>query len=102
MSRLTPTKEMTDFQLQAALDIVANFTMNLKQAEKLVRAITISEDQSVWAPDVDTMADEFYTADLNNRRDESEPDEKPYIGATIGREDQPSWMRAFNELSIRG
>jgi hypothetical protein len=69
MSRLTPTKEMTDFQLQAALDIVANFTMNLKQAEKLVRAITITEGDDIWSPDIDDMADMFYTADLNNRRD---------------------------------
>jgi hypothetical protein len=27
-------------------------------------------------------------------------EELPIIGATIGRDDQPSWMQAFNDLSI--
>lgn len=101
MSRLTPSKSMTDFQLQAALDITANFTMTLKQAEKLIRAIVIEDAQSVFAPSVDDMADQFYLADQAHYA-EIDTEEVPQIGATISKEDQPSWMRSFNELSIRG
>ena len=95
MSRLTPTKEMTDFQLQAALDIIANHTMTLGQAEKLTRSITICEGESIWAPDIDTVADEFYSAKMAARRDDDRMyrEELPYMGATIGADDQPSWSK---------
>ena len=95
MSRLTPTKEMTDFQLQAALDIVANHTMTLGQDEKLTRAITICENESIWSPDIDTVADEFYSAKMASRRDDDRMyrEELPYMPSTIGADDQPSWSK---------
>jgi len=92
MSLLTPTKPMTDFQLQAALDIIANHTMTLAQAEKLTRAITIEDAESIWSPDIDTVADIFYTAKIAARQDDVS-EELPYMGATIGADDQPSWSK---------
>lgn len=88
MSRLTPTHPMSDFLYQQALAIIAARTATLDQAEALIRAITINDDESLWAPDVDKMADEFYLASQAAKR-EAEPDEEPYMSATIGAEDQP-------------
>jgi hypothetical protein len=93
MSRLTPSQPGTDAELENALDVLANRTWTCAQLSKLIRALTVDDSDSVHAPSVDDMADEFYTADLNNRRDanESEIVERPYMGATVGRFDQPSW-----------
>jgi hypothetical protein len=102
MSRLTPSKPGTDAELENALDILASRTWTCAQLSKLIRALTVDDSDGVHAPSVDDMADEFYTADLNNRRDANKPEceELPTIGATISRDDQPVWMRAFNDLSI--
>jgi hypothetical protein len=93
MSRLTPSQPGTDAELENALDVLANRTWTCAQLSKLIRALTVDDSDSVHAPSVDDIADEFYTADLNNRRDanESEIVELPYMPATVGRFDQPSW-----------
>lgn len=84
MSRLTPSLPMTDFQLQSALDVIANYTMTLAQAEKLTRAITIAEDETTWSPDIDDIADQFYTANKAHQAgQEPEAVEMPYMGNTL-------------------
>jgi hypothetical protein len=94
MSRLTPTKQATDFELQAALDIIANRTLTLEQAEELTRAITICDEESIWSPDIDDMADEFYSAAKAARRDD---DRLQYeLPGT------PEVFSALDKLTIRG
>ena len=84
MSRLTPSRPMTDFPLQSAFDIVAAYTMTLAQAEKLVRAITIAEDETIWSPNIDDIADQFYTANTAHQAgQEPETYEMPYMGDTL-------------------
>ena len=84
MSRLTPSRPMTDFQLQYALDVIDNHTMTLDQAEKLTRAITIAEDETTWSPDIDDIADQFYTANKAHQAgQEPEKYEMPYMGDTL-------------------
>jgi hypothetical protein len=84
MSRLTPSRPMTDAQLQTALDIIANYTMTLAQAEKLTRAITIAEKQTTWSPDIDDIADQFYKANQAHvSGEEKERYELPYMAGTL-------------------
>jgi hypothetical protein len=84
MSSLTPDKPMTHEQFQSAFDIVVSYTMTLAQAEKLTRAITIAEDQTTWSPDIDDIADQFYTANKAHQSgQEPEAIEMPYMGDTL-------------------
>jgi hypothetical protein len=88
---LTPSKPVSSEDFDAALLTIQRWTLTLDQAEKLVRAITIEDEQSDFAPDVDDMADKFYMADQAHYASLDRDDEEPYMGATIGREDQPDW-----------
>jgi hypothetical protein len=95
MSRLTPSKPGTDAELENALDILANRTWKCAQLSKLIRALTVDDSEEFHAPDIDNVADEFHLADKAVRdARESERMELPYMGATVGASDQPSWRAA--------
>jgi hypothetical protein len=101
MSRLAPPKPLNNEQIEQSLDILASGTITYAQLSKLAVGLTIADEQAGYGPDMDDFAcacaagERAYNASLPD-------DEPPYSGATIGREDQPSWMRSFNDLSIRG
>jgi hypothetical protein len=90
--------------METAIDHFASRAWTNEQMAKMILSFTPDEASSVYSPDIEQMAKQFHQAHLNMQRDlnESERLEVPQIGATISKEDQPSWMRSFNELSIRG
>ena len=101
MSRLTPTKPLQDAQIESALDILASGQITYAQLSKLLSALTVDENQAGYGPDLDDFACDCDTGEKAWLASLDEED-TPRIGATIAREDQPDWMRAFNDLTIRG
>lgn len=93
MSRLYPTKVAPDAEFQAALAVIQKYQITLTQAEKLTRAITISDEQSIWTPEIDDIADQFWAA--NKTYEANLPDDEvPYMPATLFQQDLPSWSAA--------
>lgn len=101
MSRLTPNKPLTDAQLEQAIDIIASGQLTYEQVAKILDAVTLTDDHAGYGPNLEDIAVDLSKASSEIDAYHNQPEE-PQRWATISREDQPDWMRAFNDLSIRG
>jgi hypothetical protein len=92
MSALTPTKQITPLALGAVLNLLTQYRLTLVQAEKVLRAINIVEEQEDWIPDIDDMADRFFVAAKAHEASAPDAEEPPAL-ITIGSDDQPNFRR---------